>query len=150
MSSYPSKHQHNQRQGGNIYNDILHLPNPTLPPLLRALSRRSSSHHLPPYAITLPGRRSQERSGHGRGTLPHHPNQRPHPPLHFIGVLMVLEGSLLALPSTRGSLGALGLNTSLTAAGIYSQRRMGIPYWLPCVNMALGTLVWWTQNRSQL
>ena len=69
---------------------------------------------------------------------------------NVIGVLMVLQGALLAFPPTRGSLWALGLNTFLTAAGIYSQRRMGIPYWLPCVNMALGLIVWWTQNRSQL
>lgn len=67
-----------------------------------------------------------------------------------IGAFMVLEGMLLAYPSTRGSLAALGLNTFLTAAGVYSQRRMGIPYWLPCVNMALGLTVWWIQNRSQL
>lgn len=69
---------------------------------------------------------------------------------NFIGALMVLQGTLLALPTTRSSLGALGLNTFLTAAGIYSQRRMGIPYWLPCVNMALGFLVWWNQNRLKL
>ena len=69
---------------------------------------------------------------------------------NFVGALMVLEGTLLALPRTRGSLGTLGLNTFLTAAGIYSQRRMGIPYWLPSVNMALGLLVWWIQHRWQL
>ena len=74
------------------------------------------------------------------------------PTIHsnFIGVLMLLQGTLLAYPPTRGSFWTLGLNTFLTAAGIYSQRRMGIPYWLPCVNMALGFIVWWTRNQSQL
>lgn len=69
---------------------------------------------------------------------------------NVIGMMMVTEGCLLAWPSTRGSVGTLALNTFLTGAGIYSQRRMRIPYWLPCVNMALGLIVWWIENRDGL
>jgi hypothetical protein len=67
---------------------------------------------------------------------------------NVIGLMMVTEGILLAWPRTRGSVGALALNTFLTAAGIYSQRRMRIPYWLPCVNMVLGIVVWYLAKRS--
>ena len=60
--------------------------------------------------------------------------------------MMLMTGFLLAWRPTRGSYLTLGLNTSLTAMGIYSQRRMGIPYWLPAVNMVLGLIVWWIEN----
>ena len=66
---------------------------------------------------------------------------------NVIGAIMVLTGFLLAWTRTRGSYLTLGLNTSLTAMGVYSQRRMGIPYWLPIVNMMLGFTVWWIENN---
>jgi hypothetical protein len=65
---------------------------------------------------------------------------------NVIGWLMVIEGFLLARPATRGSLGALALNSALTGMGIYSFRRMRIPYWLPCVNFVLGLVVWWIES----
>ncbi|KAK4626346.1 hypothetical protein CLAFUW4_04575 [Fulvia fulva] len=67
---------------------------------------------------------------------------------NVVGVLMCLTGALLAWPKTRGTFAPLALNTFLTGAGIYSQRQMRIPFWLPCVNMILGGLVWWIENRA--
>ncbi|EME82455.1 uncharacterized protein MYCFIDRAFT_197570 [Pseudocercospora fijiensis CIRAD86] len=66
---------------------------------------------------------------------------------NVVGAMMVTTGFLLAWPKTRGSLLTLSLNTFLTGAGIYSQRRMKIPYWLPGTNMVLGILVWLIENR---
>ena len=59
-----------------------------------------------------------------------------------VGAMMVLAGVLTGWPTTRGSLGTLGLNLFLTGAGVYSQRRMRIPYWLPVVNSVLAIVVW--------
>lgn len=67
-----------------------------------------------------------------------------------IGLLMCTTGALLAWPKTRGTLWPLGLNTFLTCAGIYSQRRMKMPYWLPVTNLILGALVWLIENRKAL
>lgn len=67
-----------------------------------------------------------------------------------IGFLMCTTGALLAWPKTRGTILPLGLNTFLTCAGIYSQRRMKMPYWLPITNLILGALVWWIENRKAL
>ena len=57
----------------------------------------------------------------------------------FIGALMVAAGTLLMFRRTR-LLGAL-LGIALTLAGVYSQYRMGIPYWLPSVNTVLAAII---------
>lgn len=67
-----------------------------------------------------------------------------------IGLLMCTTGALLAWPKTRGTLWPLGLNTFLTCSGIYSQRRMKMPYWLPVTNLILGAMVWLIENRKLL
>lgn len=80
----------------------------------------------------------------------------------FVGSLMSLTGVLLALTDTRGSAMTFSLVGFLTGCGIVrcggslfprttkltcSQYRMGMPFWLPCVNMVLGGYVWWTGGR---
>lgn len=57
----------------------------------------------------------------------------------FIGVAMCTAGGLLCFPATRMQ-GAL-LSSSLSLMGIYSQARMGVPYWLPCINTVLGSFI---------
>ena len=60
---------------------------------------------------------------------------------NFIGAAMCTAGALLCLRRTRLA-GAL-LAISLTLAGVYTQKRMGIPYWLPSVNTVIaGSLIW--------
>lgn len=66
----------------------------------------------------------------------------------FIGLLMCATGALLAWSRTRGTVLPLGLNTFLTCAGIYSQQRMGMPFWLPVVNLILGVVVWRLEGRG--
>ncbi len=63
------------------------------------------------------------------------------PILHskFIGGLMCLAGSMLLMRSTR-RVGSL-LSGSLSVAGIYSQSKMRIPYWLPCLNTVLAVVI---------
>lgn len=67
-----------------------------------------------------------------------------------IGLLMCTTGALLAWHKTRGSVLPLGLNTFLTCAGIYSQRRMNMPYWLPITNLILGGLIYMIENRKTI
>lgn len=68
---------------------------------------------------------------------------------NVIGTLMVMTGCLLLTKNTRGSSYTLAMNTFLTGAGIYSFRRMKIPYWLPTVNMILGLVVWYVENNTK-
>lgn len=70
------------------------------------------------------------------------------PILHtkFVGSLMVTAGLLTGSSVMRGSLVTLFLTLFLTCAGVYSQQRMGIPYWLPVVNSGLAVLVWGIEN----
>lgn len=58
---------------------------------------------------------------------------------NFIGGLMILAGALLLGQSTR-VIGSV-LSGSLSLAGVYSQNKMGIPYWLPCVNAVLAAII---------
>lgn len=57
----------------------------------------------------------------------------------FIGVLMCLAGVLLCYPRRRLEGGLLSI--SLTLAGVYTQLRMGIPYWLPATNTMLAGMI---------
>lgn len=63
------------------------------------------------------------------------------PKLHsnFIGALMCLAGALLLSGITR-RVGSL-LSASLSLAGVYSQSKMGIPFWLPIVNSVLAAII---------
>lgn len=64
---------------------------------------------------------------------------------NFIGALMVTAGVLLTSARTRLPGGVLSI--SLTLAGVYSQYRMGIPYWLPSVNTVLAAIVIYNETR---
>lgn len=57
----------------------------------------------------------------------------------FIGSLMSMAGGLLCFSNTRLQ-GAL-LSMSLSVAGIYSQYKMGVAYWVPRLNTALAALI---------
>lgn len=66
-------------------------------------------------------------------------NLRRH--MAFVGALMVLEALLLALPATRAAAPTLVLGVVLPAAGAWSQRRAGMVWGLPVVNLVLGLVV---------
>ncbi|KAF6844215.1 hypothetical protein CMUS01_01270 [Colletotrichum musicola] len=68
--------------------------------------------------------------------------------MRYIGVLMVLEGFLLAFRRISGSALALLLGWFLTSSGFWSQMRAGLPYWLPITNLVLGWVVWSLQNND--
>ena len=63
------------------------------------------------------------------------------PTLHsnVIGALMVSAGVLLLWSKTR-VFGA-GLGGLVAMAGVWAQSRMGVPFWLPCVNTVLAGLI---------
>ena len=90
----------------------------------------------------------RKASGTAEALYPLIPVKDPTRNSNVIGMMMLLTGSLLAWRTTRGSYLTLGLNTTLTAMGVYSQQRMGIPYWLPSCNMVLGAIVWWIENNA--
>jgi len=69
--------------------------------------------------------------------------------MRYTGILMVLEGVLLALPLTRGGNFTLALGCFLTSAAVWSQSRARLPYWLPCVNFALAWVVWWMEKTGR-
>ena len=52
---------------------------------------------------------------------------------------MCAAGVLMSSPRTR--LMGTRLAISLTLAGVYTQYRMGIPYWLPAVNTVLAAVI---------
>lgn len=64
---------------------------------------------------------------------------------HFIGALMILAGALLMRPESRLTGGYLSI--SLTLAGVYTQYRMNIPYWLPSVNTVLAASIIYTKKK---
>lgn len=64
---------------------------------------------------------------------------------HFIGALMVLAGVLLSRQESRLTGGYLSI--SLTLAGVYSQYRMEIPYWLPSINTLLAASIIYTERK---
>lgn len=64
-------------------------------------------------------------------------NSREH--TRFIGGLMCLAGALLSFRTTR-LVGGL-LSISLTLAGVYTQYRMQVPYWLPSTNTVLAGII---------
>lgn len=72
-------------------------------------------------------------------------NVRSH--MIYVGVWMMGTGVLLAVPNTRGSLVTLGLVYFWTGAGVWSQARTGMPYWLPICNAILGTVVYMIEGR---
>ena len=73
-----------------------------------------------------------------------------------IGRLMLVSGILMGIPRSKlggfilmipsqqvaeiARIGGAALGTALAVMGVYSQRRMGVPYWLPCINTVLGSL----------
>lgn len=59
----------------------------------------------------------------------------------FIGLLMCTAAVLLYLPGWTLAGGLLSI--SLTLAGVYTQYRMGIPYWLPAVNTVFSSVAIW-------
>jgi hypothetical protein len=64
----------------------------------------------------------------------------------FIGVLMCAAGALLCARRTR-LVGGL-LSISLTLAGVYTQMKMKIPYWLPSVNTVLAAVIIWNETKA--
>lgn len=88
----------------------------------------------------------RKASGTAEALYPLIPIRDPVQNSQAIGSMMVLTGFLLAWKMTRGSYMTLGLNTCLTAMGIYSQQRMRVPYWLPALNLVLGLTVYWIEN----
>ncbi len=67
------------------------------------------------------------------------PIRDPRQHTHFIGALMCLAALLLGFSRTRLAGGMLSI--ALTLAGVYSQYRMAIPYWLPAVNTVLAAVI---------
>lgn len=65
---------------------------------------------------------------------------------NFIGFLMCLAGALLCERRTRLAGGLLSI--WLTLAGVYTQWRMRIAYWLPAVNTVLAGLIIWDEVRG--
>lgn len=73
--------------------------------------------------------------------LPFIPGHTPTEHSRNIGVLMFLAGVGMFLSQRLPKVLGTALGTALAAMGIYSQSRMGVPFWLPCVNAMLGSLV---------
>ena len=67
------------------------------------------------------------------------PIEDPKQHTRFIGATMCLAGALLCTKSTRLAGGVLSI--SLTLAGVYSQYKMRVPYWLPGVNTVLAAFI---------
>lgn len=64
--------------------------------------------------------------------------------MRVVGSLMILEGLLLAMPRTRANSITFVLGLFLPAAGVWSQMKAGLPYWLPVINFTLGLYVQYT------
>ncbi|EMC92141.1 hypothetical protein BAUCODRAFT_78334 [Baudoinia panamericana UAMH 10762] len=60
---------------------------------------------------------------------------------HVIGGLMIFAGILICVPPMR-AMGTL-LSMALSGGGVYSHRKMGVPYWLPAVNTAIAVVILW-------
>lgn len=80
---------------------------------------------------------------HGyREYLPIMPSRNAHEHSRAIGALMLAAGIGMLWPRAGPArILATSLGTALALMGIYSQRLMGIPYWLPCINTTLGLIV---------
>jgi hypothetical protein len=78
--------------------------------------------------------------------LPFIPIKDPKEHTRFIGFLMCTAGALLCARRTR-LLGGL-LSISLTLAGVYTQWKMKIPYWLPSVNTVLAAVIIWNERKA--
>lgn len=70
--------------------------------------------------------------------------------MYFVGALMLLEGLLLALPRTRTTMPTFALSLFLPAAGAWSQKKAGLPFWLPITNFSLGLVVYYLESRARL
>lgn len=86
-------------------------------------------------------RRAMAKAAGTQRHLPFIPIRDPARHTNVIGALMCAAGTLLCAPQTRLAGGALAI--CLTLAGVYTQYRMGIPWWLPAVNTVLAGLVIW-------
>lgn len=78
------------------------------------------------------------------------PISNPTEHTRFIGALMCTAGGLLSIPRSVLSQGRLMgglLSITLTLAGVYSQYKMRIPYWLPSVNTVLAAISIWAEIR---
>ena len=63
-----------------------------------------------------------------------------------IGASMVTAGALLI--SARARLAGGVLSIALTLAGVYTQYRMNIPYWLPSVNTVLAAIIVYNEAKG--
>lgn len=90
-------------------------------------------------------RRAMSKAVGTRKHLSFIPISDPEKHTNFIGLLMCAAGALLCARRTRLA-GAL-LSISLTLAGVYTQYKMRIPYWLPSVNTVLSGIIIWDESR---
>ena len=67
--------------------------------------------------------------------------------IRYVGFLMIVQGVLVGMPKTSGSLGALVLGSFLTVAGFWSQRVAGVSHWRPAVTFCLGLVVFLAHGR---
>lgn len=87
--------------------------------------------------------RAMAKADGTRNFLPFIPIKDPKQHTQFIGVCMCAAGALLSSPSQITRMGGAGLAIALTLAGVYTQFRMGILYWLPAVNTVLAATIIW-------
>ena len=73
------------------------------------------------------------------------PIQDPEKHTNFIGALMMTAGLLLSYGPTCLAGGLLSISSTL--AGVYSQYRMDIPYWLPSMNTVLAAIIIYAETR---
>lgn len=90
-------------------------------------------------------RRAMAKAPGTRKYLPFIPIRDPVRHTHFIGAMMCLAGVMLCLDveGLRLRLAGAVLAVSLTLAGVWTQVRMGIPWWLPGVNSVVAGVVIW-------
>src|ERR1700761_7327248 len=85
--------------------------------------------------------RVMAKAGGTRKYLPFIPIKDSKQHTQFIGLCMCTAGALLCSQRTRLGGGLLAI--SLTLAGVYTQYKMKIPYWLPAVNTVLAAIIIW-------
>lgn len=66
----------------------------------------------------------------------------------YVGTWMLVTGAVWGLKRTRGSLGTLGLSLFWSSILLYSQVKAGMDLILPSVNLGLGLIAWWLENKA--